>query len=335
MRTTRDTAAVLAAALLIAAHAHAVEIRVGDATGAPGSTPTFSVSLNAPGQDVAGTENEIAFEDDAEIPELVLSTTLAVAIDADDTTIQVANATGFPSFGTLVIGEETVTYGRVDRVTNTFSQVKRGELGTTAAPHDAGAGVDTATGVPQCTGSPTLNKDVVFSFVPADPPCTPGEDCTGIKAIVVRICEPGTEDCRCEEGGPCTSLDPIPDGATLYTCTVAIDDEVVPPTTFPLDCSEARASDPDGNLLDDPDGDGEADTTCDDGIVDVREPSTCCGDQDGNETVSAAEASRAVLAFGRRDPSINPAADCDSSGSVSAAEASRVVLNFGRRQCNP
>lgn len=67
----------------------------------------------------------------------------------------------------------------------------------------------------------------------------------------------------------------------------------------------------------------------------VNQQAGCCGDKDGNGTVSAAEATSSVNAFGRRDKSLNPSADCDGNGTVAANEATRAVLNFGRRECTP
>jgi hypothetical protein len=59
----------------------------------------------------------------------------------------------------------------------------------------------------------------------------------------------------------------------------------------------------------------------------------CVGDQDDDGAISSSEATRAVLAFTRRDLSMNPQADADSDGAVSSSEATRSVLQFIRRQC--
>ena len=80
-------------------------------------------------------------------------------------------------------------------------------------------------------------------------------------------------------------------------------------------------------------GAGVSKVTTTDQTIMITSPVTCCGDKDGSGSVSSAEATQAVLAFGRRDTSLNPAADCNGDGVVSSSEATRVVLNFGRRQC--
>jgi hypothetical protein len=56
-----------AAALLLAAQAHAVKIEVGMVSGAAGSTQSLSVTLSSEGSMVAGTQNDIAFEAGAPI----------------------------------------------------------------------------------------------------------------------------------------------------------------------------------------------------------------------------------------------------------------------------
>jgi len=86
-------------------------------------------------------------------------------------------------------------------------------------------------GQPMCAVNPDINKNgTSFAFQP--PGCTVGTSCTAVRALVLAL----------------SNVDPIANGAVLYTCTVAIGAEVAD-GTFPLTCSNAGASDPDGGAL--------------------------------------------------------------------------------------
>ncbi|HSP97372.1 MAG TPA: hypothetical protein VL049_09045, partial [Candidatus Dormibacteraeota bacterium] len=88
-----------------------------------------------------------------------------------------------------------------------------------------------ANGRPDCTVNPTINKGATsFAFQP--PNCIAGSDCTAVRAIVLAL----------------DNVDPIEVGAILYECRVAIALSAGP-DRFPLVCSLAGASDPDGNAL--------------------------------------------------------------------------------------
>jgi hypothetical protein len=65
-----------------------------------------------------------------------------------------------------------------------------------------------------------------FSFLPAG--CTPGDDCTGARALVLTLDNIG-----------------IPDGTLLYSCEIAIPGDSAP-GTYPLAVSDVLAADPDG-----------------------------------------------------------------------------------------
>lgn len=96
-----------------------------------------------------------------------------------------------------------------------------------------------SNGRPDCTANPDIRKEAtVFSFQPSG--CTPGIDCTGIRAIVISF----------------SNLDPIAVGSVLYTCRVNVADAAF--DIYPLTCSRPGASDPEGNALD---------TTCEDGEI--------------------------------------------------------------------
>ncbi len=88
----------------------------------------------------------------------------------------------------------------------------------------------TEDGKPDCTVNPDIHKDATsFAFQPSG--CTPGEDCTAIRAIVLSIAD----------------LDPIPNGSRLFSCTVAVSAEAT--GTYPLTCSDPGAGDTDGNKV--------------------------------------------------------------------------------------
>ncbi len=86
-----------------------------------------------------------------------------------------------------------------------------------------------ADGRPDCRVEPDIDKhETAFAYAPGG--CTPGEDCTGLRAFVLSF----------------TNLDPIPDGAVLYTCTLAIAADAAA-GVYPLMLSELAAADDQGN----------------------------------------------------------------------------------------
>jgi hypothetical protein len=95
-----------------------------------------------------------------------------------------------------------------------------------------------ANGRPDCAVNPDIMKGgTSFAFQPAG--CT-GTACTGVRALVLAL----------------DNVDPITDGATLYTCNVAIGASAT--GTLPLTCSNSGSSSPTGTALD---------TTCTNGSV--------------------------------------------------------------------
>lgn len=103
-----------------------------------------------------------------------------------------------------------------------------------------------ADGRPDCQVEPGIGKDETgFTYQP--PGCTPGEDCTGLRAIVISF----------------TNVDPIADASLLYTCTLVVGPDV-PAGEYPLHLSELFASDPEGT---------EVALDGIDGLVVVRQPS--------------------------------------------------------------
>ena len=69
----------------------------------------------------------------------IVTTTLAEALDASETEIDLTSSTGFDSAGTIFIENEEITYTGIS--TNTLTGCTRGANGTTAATHDNGTSV--------------------------------------------------------------------------------------------------------------------------------------------------------------------------------------------------
>jgi hypothetical protein len=72
-----------------------------------------------------------------------LTNTLSSGINDSVTTIPVTSNSGFPTAGTLAIGNELITY--TGKGTNTMTSATRGALGSAAAAHSSGATVTNAT----------------------------------------------------------------------------------------------------------------------------------------------------------------------------------------------
>lgn len=78
-----------------------------------------------------------------EITFAAVSSTLSGAIPETQVTIELADASTFPPFGTVLIGAEQVRYGSI--LGNVLQQCERGVNGTTATTHSAGAAVQCST----------------------------------------------------------------------------------------------------------------------------------------------------------------------------------------------
>lgn len=112
-----------------------------------------------------------------------------------------------------------------------------GGAGVAAVQNDIGFDSSIATvaatvaGRPDCQVNPAISKSAsAFAFRP--PGCRPGVDCNGIRAVVVSA----------------DNVDPIADGALLYTCTVHIAGDA-PPGSYQLTIPNLLASDPTGAQL--------------------------------------------------------------------------------------
>lgn len=78
-----------------------------------------------------------------------VQTTLTVAVDADDATIQVGSTEGLPNRGIVVIEEEHIAYSQRTSTTlygTLVTPLIRGSQGTDAVPHAAGVAASTVPG---------------------------------------------------------------------------------------------------------------------------------------------------------------------------------------------
>jgi len=157
-------------------------------------------------------------------------------------------------------------------------------------------------GTPDCTTDP--NQLLAgFTFLPV--PCTPGIDCTGVRAVIISI-DP-------------TSFS-IPDGATLYACNVSISADT-PPGTYPLLASMPQAADVLGAMLS---------VQASDGTIDVTPPTApaCVGDCDGDGIVAINELLIGVnIATGGAPVSACPQFDANGDHTVTVDEVIRAVKN--------
>ena len=90
------------------------------------------------------------------------STTVASNVLATDTTINLVSAAGLASQGYIYIGSELISYQNVSG--NQLLNCNRGQGGTAAAAHNAGASV-TVTRVPNINIWPTGNPGQQYTFV--------------------------------------------------------------------------------------------------------------------------------------------------------------------------
>jgi len=207
-------------------------------SGSPGGTATFSVTLAANGDQVAATQNDITF--DPNIPVAVASGSNC-AITTSQTCTTDANCPVLPTpFNICVGGSDAGNTCTADT-----------DCSGGACSHEPCL---TLTGTPECTAQ-VSGKQGFFSFLThvcvggsnagdacaadTDCPsgtctgaCTPGPDC-GIRAIIIAV----------------DNLTAIPDGSTLYTCTVDISSSASAGTTYNLTISNESAGDINQNLI--------------------------------------------------------------------------------------
>lgn len=148
----------------------------------------------------------------------------------------------------------------------------------------------TRAGLPACTVNPAIDKaGTSFIFLPPD--CTPGRDCTAVRAFVLAF----------------DNNTPIPPGSLLYRCGVNVASNANL-GTHPLHARNAVASDPDGN---------EVRARGRRGAVEV----ICAGDCNGDGQVAIFELLRGVnILLGYQELDVCPVFDADDSTDVSISE---------------
>ena len=151
-----------------------------------------------------------------------------LGVDCTSGTITVAP----PGQASIVVGDANGAPGDfvpVEVSLQTAVQVSRTQNDIAFQPQAAVAAG--SNGKPLCTVNPDIHKDgSTFDFLPLA--CTVGSTCTGVRAAIFS---PTTED-------------PIPNGALLYTCQIAIS-ATAANGTYPLTCSNPSAQTPSGTLL--------------------------------------------------------------------------------------
>ncbi|MFI5398372.1 MAG: hypothetical protein ACHQ9S_22780 [Candidatus Binatia bacterium] len=157
----------------------------------------------------------------------------------------------------------------------------------------------TADGHPQCTVNPSINKNATsFAFQPHG--CTPGLNCDRVIAFVLDF----------------GNLDPIADGATLFTCTVQIAGAATA-GDHPLVCFGAQGSDPTSHALP---------LTCTGGSIAVNK--ACVGDCNGDHQVTVDELLTGVgVALGNVPMDQCPAFDANGDGTVTIDELLAGVID--------
>ena len=112
---------------------------------------------------------------------------------------------------------------------------------------------------------------------------------------------------------------PIPDGSTLFTCNVQIEDTASVERAYPLTCDRIEVGDPIGNLLP---------STCEAGTITVVERPRCTGDCDGSGVVTVNELVRLVNVSLQAAPVTDcPAGDPNLDGVISINELVQAVNN--------
>jgi len=213
------------------------------ATDTPTGVPTGTATATATATGVpTGTATATATPTTAGATNTVTATPTVTA-----TRTATATNTALPVVASIIVGDTTGEAGGV----TSFDVSLETDVEVAGTQNDIAFDADApiaakGDGTPDCAVNPAIDKDgTSFAFRPAG--CTVGTDCTGIRAIVLSL----------------ENLDPIADGAVLYTCQVALAADAT--GTYPLTCSNPGAGDPDGEKLG---------ADCTDGTVTVALPGT-------------------------------------------------------------
>jgi hypothetical protein len=201
----------IAGGFYAATAAAAPAIHVLDTTGGQGGQATFSVTLSTDGAQVAGTQNDIAFDSSTPVR---ISTTGYCAIT---TTTQCSNDNDCPDLPAPFVGKEPCI------PPNGPACSVNADLPKTCSNNPT----QTCTQNSECAPGSCNPKSGFFSFLPNG--CTPSVlgNCTGIRGLVFAV----------------GNLGAIPDGSTLYTCTVQVASDAAL-GDHPLTISNERAADP-------------------------------------------------------------------------------------------
>ena len=210
-------------------------IHVGEGSGSPNGAASFSVTLSTGGAAVAATQNDIAFDSSAPVAvrtsaggNCTITITQACSSDAD-----------CPILPDPFAHEACVGSPLHCAVTTGQSCTTSADCPTVHEPCVNQSG-------PACTVDPTIGKGGFFTFLPhvcsnnatqtctqdsdctpgtCTGACTPGTNCTGIRAIILAV----------------DNLNPIPDGSALYSCAVAIASDATVPSDHTLTISNESA----------------------------------------------------------------------------------------------
>jgi hypothetical protein len=212
-------------------------------------------------------------------------------VEAPVASIDIGSATGAPGTTTTVAVTLSLLTDPPAEVTGVRNDISFDPLTPIAAK---------ANGLPDCTIHPDIDKGPTFSFLPLG--CTPGIDCTGVRALILST----------------SNTAGIPHGATLYTCEVAIAADA-PSGTYPLVAAMPQASDPNGEGLP---------VLASDGSIEVTELLPCVGDCDGDRVVAINELLFGVnIIIGSQPLSECTALDVDADGTAQINELIGAVNN--------
>ncbi len=216
----------------------------------------------------------------------------------------------FGTSGAIVVGQPTLPVAAIRLGTVMGDSELTATLDTTglvaATQNDIEYSVNapigaTEAGAPDCSVNPALGKaDTSFAFLPGG--CIPRMDegatgdCHSVRAVVISN----------------SNIDPIPDGSMLYSCRVR--SFMAAYSAYPLICSGASASDPNGN---------DVSVRCTNGIVFVPTPSptaTPTSTATVTGTVTQTATATATATETATPTPIHCVGDCNADGLVTVDE---------------
>jgi len=356
-------------------------INVVSGSGSQGGAGTFSATLTTNGAQVAATMNDIAFDPLTPVAvrtsgtsgNCTVTTTQACSADAECPLLlppfDHEACVGSPLHCAVTTGQSCTTSANCPTVHEPcVNQTGPAcSVNPALAPVCSNDNSQTCTQDSDCATGTCVRKSGFFTFLPhlcvggsnagntcaADTDCspgtctgacTPGTNCTGIRAIILAV----------------DNLGAIPDGSTLYTCIVDVSPTATVGNTYPLTISNESAGDANQALISgvtgtsgtitvlpqaqDTDGDGVPDVSdncpytpnpdqkdtggigsgsAPDGIGDVCQ----CGDVNGNGFVTLAD-SVIILRSLLTPPTATQQSPqlCDVGGSAGCTLADAVII---------